>query len=324
MSTIVAPSSTPLTTTSSSNTISPLISNSTTVSINPNISAPFDAIRRLFDYLREHSEAASALNATYPKRGIVKTAASHKAISDQKFTIDLSPARAALIPARLRETLSAQGLNEVLNFFETVSHDDAYTGPIFYALSTLSGTDMASVHKKRNFNFRLCDYNPLTADPDSLNGCGAHTDYGTFSIVFQDGTPGLEIEDAGAPGTWVPVSGDETVILTGWCALVLSGGRIRATRHRVRRMPGVRRLSAVLFVAADLDAKLMPLNDTLEGESMRPFSRKIMNGEVSVEWFKEVMEKRWRYREGNEVLDEGHAEEHATQDSEIEKLVWAE
>lgn len=29
-------------------------------------------------------------------------------------------------------------------------------------------------------------------------------------------------------------------------------------RHRVRRVPGVRRLSAVLFVAPDLDVKMAP------------------------------------------------------------------
>lgn len=79
----------------------------------------------------------------------------------------------------------------------------------------------------------------------------------------------------------------------------------------------------MLFVAPDLEVKLMPLNNNPgHGEGgMRPFSETIVNGEVSVEWFKEVMGKRWRYREGNEVLDEGDAE-YASQNSEIEKLVW--
>ena len=243
MAAIVAPNGIPLTTTgssclpthssssssSSSSNIYPLTSSPTTVSINLNIAAPFDAIRHLFDYLRKHPEAASALNATYPKRGIVKTAASHNATSDQKFTIRFIPGSGSSYPNPHWEQLSAHGgLNEILDFFETVSSNDAYIGPILYALSGLSGADMTSVHKSRNFNFRLCDYNPSTADPESLNGCGAHTDYGTFSIIFQDGTRGLEIEDADAPGTWIPVPGDETVILTGWCALILSGGRIRA------------------------------------------------------------------------------------------------
>jgi isopenicillin N synthase-like dioxygenase len=96
-------------------------------------------------------------------------------------------------------------------------------------------------------NFRLCDYNP------------AHTDYGTFTIIFQDGTAGLELEDPAAPGGWRPVPGDATVILTGWCAVILSGGKISAARHRVRRVPGVRRLSAALFLAPDLDVQLKPL-----------------------------------------------------------------
>jgi hypothetical protein len=47
---------------------------------------------------------------------------------------------------------------------------------------------------------------------------------------------------------------------------------------------------------------------------VRAFSEKIVNCEVSVGWFKDVMGKRWRYREGDA--------EHASQDNEIEKLVW--
>lgn len=86
----------------------------------------------------------------------------------------------------------------------------------------------------------------------------------------------------------------------------------------MRHIPGVRRLSAVLFVAPDLDAKLMPIE---KSAIVRPFSEKIMSGEVNVEWFKEVMGKKWRHREGNEELP---AEEKApTQDGEIEKLIWA-
>ncbi|KAL3455101.1 hypothetical protein BJX64DRAFT_282311 [Aspergillus heterothallicus] len=156
-------------------------------------------------------------------------------------------------------------------------------------------------------NFRLCDYNPVTAAPESENGCGAHTDYGTFTIIFQDGTAGLELEDAAAAGGWRPVPSDATVILTGWCAVILSGGRILAARHRVRRVPGVRRLSAVMFLAPDLDVKLQPLEGV---EPVRAMSDAVMRGEIDVESFEEEMGKRWRYREGNEEI-------------EIKELVWA-
>ncbi len=60
------------------------------------------------------------------------------------------------------------------------------------------------------------------------------------------------------PGTWLPVPGDATVLLCGWRAVVLSGSKVAAVRHRVRRVPGVRRLSAVLFIAPDLDVKMAP------------------------------------------------------------------
>lgn len=154
--------------------------------------APFAALRRLFDQLRANPDDAAKLNATYPKRGILKTAATHNASSDQKFTIDLSPARNALIPADLQESLSVHGLNEILDFFNTVSSN--YVMPILSSLSALAGADLAAAHKSGNMNFRLCDYSQDTAAPYSSNGCGAHTDYGTFTIIFQDGTPGLELE----------------------------------------------------------------------------------------------------------------------------------
>lgn len=40
-------------------------------------------------------------------------------------------------------------------------------------------------HRAPQVNFRICDYNPQTASPESNKGCGEHTDYGTFSIIFQ-------------------------------------------------------------------------------------------------------------------------------------------
>ncbi|KKP07039.1 hypothetical protein THAR02_00918 [Trichoderma harzianum] len=243
---------------------------STIVPFTPSIKAPFEAIRCLFDYSGAYIDIASSLNATYPKRGIYKTAATYNDTSDQKFTIDLSPTRSSQVPNNLRKELATSGYNEV--------------------------------HTTGNINYRLCDYNPDTAAPGSDNGCGVHTDYGTFSIIFQDGTPWLEIEDAKQPGRWIQVPEDATIILAGWCTVILTGG--------------VRRLSAVLFVAPDLDIELKPL----EGFCInRAFSDTIITGGVDVKWFKDVMGKKWRHREGNEEPDNYEA---AAQAKIIEKLVW--
>ncbi|KAI8959867.1 Clavaminate synthase-like protein [Daldinia sp. FL1419] len=281
--------------------------------LDSDIKAPFDSIRQLFDHLRANQEAADALNATYPSRGVFKTAALKNSASDQKLTIDISPNRLSRVPAELKSSLAPYGFSEVINFFEelTAKHFDN----MLSVLSKAAGVDLFPVHRSRNINFRLCDYPPVTADPESENGCGAHRDYGTFSIIFQDGNEGLEIERPSQPGVWVPVPADKLVMLCGWCAFIVTGGELRAVRHRVRRQPGVRRLSAVLFVAPDLDVALKPIP---QGEHAVQFSSDILEAKYNVGWFKEFMGKRWRWREGNAQLEDG---EKITQDEDIERLI---
>ena len=101
--------------------VSFLGSNSTTALINLEARAPFSSIQTLFDHLHEHPHDAAMLNATYPHRGIIKTAALHKPESDQKFKIDLSPMRISRIPEALRQSLDTHGLGEVLDFFNGCS-----------------------------------------------------------------------------------------------------------------------------------------------------------------------------------------------------------
>ncbi|KAF5636041.1 oxidoreductase 2OG-Fe(II) oxygenase family [Fusarium sp. NRRL 52700] len=202
------------------------------------------------------------------------------AYPSSKFTIDLPPARNVRIPEALREKLAGDGFNDVLDFFEEVNSTNV--AQIMSIMHELIGADLGQVHKTGNLNCRLCDYNMDTADPTSDNGCGTHTDYGTFTIIFQDGTSGLEIEDAEQPGLWEPVPGEATVVL------------------------------------ADVEATLRPLKGV---KVVRPFTKKVMDGQLDVGEFKEVMGKKWRRREGNEKPDDGNDTE--TQDSEIESFIRA-
>lgn len=292
-----------------------------------NLQAPFDAIKTLFDHLAASPETAAQLNQTYPARGIYKAAAQWKKDVDQKFTIDLSPHRLDLIPSELRNHLAPFGFTEVVQFFENLM--ETHLPVIMQQIGLLSGNDFTPLHREQNVNFRLCDYNPATANPASFNGCGAHRDYGTFSIIFQDGTSGLEIESTSTPGQWVPVPPTSTVILAGWSAYILSGAKLHAVRHRVRRIPGKRRLSAVFFVAPDLHVKLQPvaLQDPSNADPAavvacnKRFSECIRQGTFDIAWFKDVMGKKWRWREGN--LEIADADVEVTQDDEIEKLVHA-
>lgn len=278
--------------------------------INPITTAPFPAIQSLFDYLAQNPQTAAALNDVYSLRGIFKAAATKNPTCDQKLTIDLSPTRIERIPSSLQTELAPHGLADIVAFFDTISQH--HVPQILTLLSAIAGRDLASLHAGFNVNFRVIDYTTTTASPQSPNGCGAHTDYGTFSIIFQDGNAGLEMEAPGAPGTWVAVPGNATVLLCGWCAVILSGAKIAAVRHRVRRVPGVRRLSAVLFVAPDLDVKLAP------AERVDAFSDTVNQGLFDVRWFKEAMGKKWRYREGNGKIEDDGLE----QDNDIGHLIW--
>ncbi|KAJ5087557.1 hypothetical protein N7456_011173 [Penicillium angulare] len=144
--------------------ISFLSSSSTTAAVNLDAKAPFHAIKKLFDRLHTHPEDVDKLNATYPRRGVMKTAALKKAEADQKFTIDLSPMRNSRIPDNLRDSLDRHGLGEVLEFFDGISAQ--YVPTILSSLSILAGIDLSTAHKLCIMNYRLCDYNPSTADPE--------------------------------------------------------------------------------------------------------------------------------------------------------------
>ena len=158
-----------------------------------------------------------------------------------------------------------------------------YLDSIIGALSATINVDLGAIHKSHIVNFGLCDCTPDTAGAISANGCGAHRDHGTFSIIFLDGTQGLEIEDPAKSGVWQPVPADATAILCGWRAHIISGGELSAVRHRVRRQPGMRRLSAVLFVAPDLNVAIKSM---IAGKRVVNFSEKILAGEIEVKWFK--------------------------------------
>lgn len=85
---------------------------------------------------------------------------------------------------------------------------------------------------------RANHYPALAAPPaqDRWRG-GAHTDYGTVTVLATDGTAGLEIEVA--PGRWTPVEAPTGGFLVniGDLLALQTGGRWRSTWHRVR-VPG--------------------------------------------------------------------------------------
>jgi isopenicillin N synthase-like dioxygenase len=109
--------------------------------------------------------------------------------------------------------------------------------------------------------------------------CGAHTDTGTLTILWQS-KPGLEVllhrNPEGREGVWVPVvcSGDELVVNIGDLFQRWTNGRWLSTVHRVGDPTRSARLSIPFFHILDADAVIESLSDPEEGEqSLEPITQ---------------------------------------------------
>ena len=96
---------------------------------------------------------------------------------------------------------------------------------------------------------------------------GAHTDYGTLTILWTDGAPGLQVESV--DGSWCDVEPVEGGLIVNLGDLMQrwTNDRWRSTMHRV--VPGApgRRLSIPFFHNANWDARIECIID--DGETAR-------------------------------------------------------
>ncbi len=88
-------------------------------------------------------------------------------------------------------------------------------------------------------------------------GIAAHTDYGCLTLLASDGVPGLEVQ--ARDGTWLPVTAEpgEFVINFGEMLEMWTGGRVRATPHRVKGTVE-ERISIPLFFNPNHDTNVAP------------------------------------------------------------------
>lgn len=85
-----------------------------------------------------------------------------------------------------------------------------------------------------------------------------HTDSGFITLLAQDGVPGLQARARSGEWVDVPPAEDTLVVNFGQVLEQWSGGRIRATEHRVLGS-GLERFSIPFFYEARADATIAPL-----------------------------------------------------------------
>ena len=107
------------------------------------------------------------------------------------------------------------------------------------------------------FNFYPKRDAPIEVSSDGMPlGCEIHVDSSLLTILYQDRRGGLQVQgEAGGPWLDVPYDGEAFVVNTGRALEALTGGALRATKHRVL-FDGEQRVSIPLFLEPPRDFPL--------------------------------------------------------------------
>lgn len=122
------------------------------------------------------------------------------------------------------------------------------------------------------YHLRLIHYPPmdrLTPEPGQL-GCGAHTDYGTLTLLADDGVGGLQVRQRSGEWIDVEVPDGHLVVNLGDLMAIWTNDRWVSNPHRVVNPPGVDRYSSPLFVTPPFHLRIEVLPTCLaDGETPR-------------------------------------------------------
>ena len=100
---------------------------------------------------------------------------------------------------------------------------------------------------------RLLRYPPQPEPPESIIGCGAHTDYGTIALLSQD-SPGLEVLTKKGEWMEVEVIPNAFVVNIGDLMARWSNDLFLANVHRVINRNSSERYSMAFFLDPDYKA----------------------------------------------------------------------
>ncbi|MDB1122653.1 isopenicillin N synthase family dioxygenase [Vibrio algarum] len=133
------------------------------------------------------------------------------------------------------------------------------------------------------------------AQKEATNGAGAHTDYGCITLLYQDDSGGLQVQNV--DGDWidaVPIAGS-LVVNIGDLMQRWTNGIYQSTPHRVTSpISGKTRFSMPFFVEPDFDTPISTLPSCITQQTP-----KVFEDTFAGEWILSRFEQTYTYR--NEI-----------------------
>ncbi|KIW23611.1 uncharacterized protein PV07_11798 [Cladophialophora immunda] len=131
----------------------------------------------------------------------------------------------------------------------------------------LEKTALDGLFSSPHSTMKIIHYPPQEPESQDETGIGAHTDFDTFTILWQDTVGGLEVLNANAH--WVPAHPipGTFVVNVGDFLMRMSNGRFVSTVHRVSNTTGHERYSLPFFFSSNHYATVEPLSACLTPEN---------------------------------------------------------
>jgi isopenicillin N synthase-like dioxygenase len=122
--------------------------------------------------------------------------------------------------------------------------------------------------REMSYNLRLIHYPPRSSAMPAPGqwGCGAHTDYGTLTILAEDGVGGLQVRVRSGDWITVEVPSRELVVNIGDLMAIWTNDRWVSNAHRVVNPAGIDRYSSALFVQPDYHQVVETLPTCLDAD----------------------------------------------------------
>ncbi|EPY41638.1 NADPH2:quinone reductase [Angomonas deanei] len=140
--------------------------------------------------------------------------------------------------------------------------------------------------------FRMIHY-PALPEEKGRVVCGAHTDYGIVTILYQDNATGLQVRNL--QGEWMdaPPVKDSYVVNIGDMMAMWSNDRYKSTSHRVLN-PGVDRISMPFFCEPNPDVMIKALENCYDNDTNPKKYPDVLAGD----WLQKRFKQTYSYRSG--------------------------